>query len=115
MAVPYLTTVIDSYKCTDSVLVVSTMGTFNTNPDRVVTVMATVHLSDGSTEDYDVVIVKISGFVKCYNREENPEYDPENNKLGLLKTIETDEVAYPQHKIECVTGSVTYQRSHGAL
>ena len=89
------------------------MGTFNTNPDRVVTVMATVHLSDGTTEDYDVVIVKTSGFVKCYNREEDPEYDPKN-EFGS-KYTEADEVGYPQHKIEFITGSVTYQRSHGAL
>jgi len=77
--------------------------------------MATVHLSDGSVEYYDVVIVKTSGFVKCYNREENPDYDPENSKLGVPRTIEADEVAYPQHKIEFLTGSVTYQRSHGEI
>lgn len=71
--------------------------------------MPTVHLTNGDQVEYDRVTIKISGYVKCYDQTENPDYEVQD--LGSERFHQRDEVAYPPHRIERVTGEpVAYER-----
>lgn len=71
--------------------------------------MPTVHLTNGERIAYDRVTVKASGFVRCYDQKENPEY--ERGELGSDRFLQTNEVAYPPHNVEKIEGEpVAYQR-----
>jgi hypothetical protein len=71
--------------------------------------MPTIHLTTGSTLEYDRVTVKASGWVRAYDQVENPDYN--RDELNSDKYLQTDRVAYPPHRIERVTGEpVAYER-----